>query len=287
MGVLNLTPDSFYEPSRVDAADAAAILERIRGMVAAGASVIDLGAVSTRPGASLLSVEEEWARLAPVMTALANSYVLSRDSSFSSGKYEDLAISVDTTSSEIVRRVYGAIGPFIVNDISAGEDDPQMLQTVAELGLTYIAMHKRGTPQTMDSLTDYHGGVMREIVDYFRVFARVAERVGIKDWILDPGLGFAKTDVQNWEILQRLDVLQEFDRPILIGAADKRFTHDIPTRVLRWFGSKGAAEARLACHVPPDPESMPDSFIPSGNDVAHALAVSHGATILRVHDIPE
>ena len=287
MGVLNLTPDSFYEPSRVDAADSAAILERIRKMIAAGASIIDLGAVSTRPGAPPVPLEEEWTRLEPVLTALANSYVLTRNGSFSSGEYQDLAISIDTTSAEIVRRVYNTIGPFIVNDISAGEDDSQMLQTVAELGLTYIAMHKRGNPRTMDSQTDYHGGVMRELLHYFRVFARAAERLGIRDWIIDPGLGFAKTTPQDWEILQRLDALQEFGKPILIGASDKRFTHDVPSRVLRWFAGPGAEEARRECRVPEDPEGPIGLYAPSGNDVAHALAVFHGATILRVHDIPK
>ncbi|MBO4565588.1 MAG: dihydropteroate synthase [Bacteroidales bacterium] len=272
MGVINLTPDSFYEPSRVDSSNTAAIMERIRSMIDAGASIIDLGAVSTRPGADILTVEEEWARLSPVLSALANSYALRTSS--------PIRISVDTTSAEIVRRVYDTIGPFIVNDISAGEDDPQMLPAVAELGLTYIAMHKRGTPHTMDQLTDYPAGVVRELADYFRVFARVAESVGIKDWILDPGVGFAKTEAQDWEILQRLDVLADLGRPVLVGAADKRFTHNVPARIISWFGSKGARKAREECRVR-------DWSCPSGTDIANTLAVAHGATILRVHEIPK
>jgi len=273
MGVINLTPDSFYEPSRVEPSDTAAIMERIRSMIVAGASYIDLGAVSTRPGADIIPQEEEWARLKPVLSSLANSYALR-------GAGSPIRISVDTTSSEIVRRVYDTIGPFVVNDISAGEDDPQMLSTVAELGLTYIAMHKRGTPQNMSSLTDYPAGVVRELAEYFRVFARLAESLGIKDWILDPGLGFAKTEAQNWEILQRLDVLADLGRPVLIGAAEKRFTRNVPARVVGWFGSKSAEQARLECRVS-------DWSCPSGTEIANTLGVAHGAQILRVHDIPK
>ena len=275
MGVINLTPDSFYEPSRVDSANTAAIMERIRSMIDAGASIIDLGAVSTRPGADLIPVEEEWARLEPVLSSLANSYALCGRASA-----PPVRISVDTMSSEIVRRVHDTIGPFIVNDISAGEDDSQMLPTVGRLGLTYIAMHKRGNPNTMDQLTDYPAGVVRELADYFRVFARSAESCGIQDWILDPGVGFAKTEAQDWEILQRLDVLADLGRPVLVGAAEKRFTKNPPARIIAWFGSKGAQRAREDCRVR-------DWSCPSGTEIANTLAVAHGATILRVHEIPK
>ena len=157
-------------------------------------------------------------------------------------------LSVDTTRAEIVRRVYDCAGPFVVNDISAGEDDPGMLETVGRLGLPYVAMHKRGGPRSMDALCDYPDGGMPALVAYFTEFARRAEAAGITDWILDPGLGFAKTAEQNWEILSGLDALRVFGRPILIGAADKRFT---------------------------------------GGDTekAHRLALAHGADILRVHDV--
>ena len=123
-----------------------------------------------------------------------------------------------------------------------------MLATVGELGLPYVAMHKRGNPRTMDAQVDYPDGIIPALVDYFTDFARRAEAHGITDWILDPGLGFAKTAEQNWEILEKLEALQVFGRPILIGAADKRFT---------------------------------------GGDTekAHRLALAHGAEILRVHDV--
>ena len=229
MAIVNLTPDSFFAPSRVQAAQAQ---ERILSLCAAGAEIIDLGAVSTRPGAADVELEEEWRRLEPVVRAWDAPALL----------------SVDTTRAEIVRRVYDCAGPFLVNDISAGEDDAEMLATVGRLGLPYVAMHKRGNPRSMDALCEYPKGVVPALVDYFTEFARRAEEYGIAEWVLDPGLGFAKTAEQNWEILEKLDWLRGFDRPILIGAADKRFTGGDTER-------------------------------------AHRLAILHGADILRVHDV--
>ena len=139
---------------------------------------------------------------------------------------QPLRISIDTTRSGIVRRVFDEIGPFIVNDISAGEDDAQMLATVAELGLPYVAMHKRGGPQSMDALTDYPEGVTAAVMQYFREFEARAAEAGISDWILDPGFGFAKTSEQNWQLLRDLQQFRVFRRPILAGVADKRFTKD-------------------------------------------------------------
>ena len=229
MAIVNLTPDSFFAPSRVRAGQAQ---ERVRSLRAEGADIIDLGAISTRPGAADVSLREEWRRLAPVIRAWDGS----------------IPLSVDTTRAEIVQRVYDCAGPFLVNDISAGKDDPDMLATVGRLGLPYVAMHKRGNPRTMDAQVDYPDGIMAALTAYFTDFARRAEEHGIAEWILDPGLGFAKTAEQNWEILEKLDALQAFGRKILIGAADKRFT---------------------------------------GGDTekAHRLALSHGADILRVHDV--
>lgn len=237
MGILNLTPDSFYESSRYR-----------MDIFGSGVDIVDIGAVSTRPGAEPVTLEEEWARLEPVLSNLPPARP---------------RISIDTTRAEIVRRVYGLIGPFIVNDISAGEDDPEMLATVGSLGLTYIAMHKRGGPQSMDALCDYSAyataqwpsGVIPALLAYFEEFGRRAEAAGINDWILDPGLGFAKTPAQCWEILENLEALAVFGRPILIGAGDKRFTK-----------------------FPPAWAAYGD-----GNAVAEEIALRHGATILRVH----
>ena len=237
MGIVNLTPDSFFVPSRVESSD---FVARVRSFIDAGASFIDIGAVSTRPGARDVPAAEEWERLEPALRQIALI-----DS--------DVRYSIDTTRSEIVRRAYELIGPFVVNDISSGEDDPFMLPLVARLGLTYVAMHKRGNPRTMGSMCYYPNGVMAELISYFESFAAKASALGIRDWILDPGLGFAKTSEQCWEILERLEELKCFGRPILIGAADKRFTRT-------------------------------GGFV-DGTAEAHRLAIAHGADIIRVHHI--
>lgn len=242
MGVVNLTPDSFREETR--AMSPAGVRRRVKALLDRGCSIIDFGAVSTRPGAADVPVETEWQRLEPALALVKKAGVPSP------------AVSIDTTSAEIVRRVYGRIGRFIVNDISAGEDDPEMLPTVAELGLPYIAMHKRGNPRSMDALTDYPQGVVKAVDDYFGQFAEKAEKLGITDWILDPGFGFAKTAEQNWELLENLPVLKHFGRPILVGVADKRFTH------------------------------TPNPFSPgqdTDSQYAERLAAECGADILRVH----
>lgn len=230
MGILNLTPDSFIESSRVMPEDVPA---RIRSMQDAGASIIDLGAVSTRPGAAAVSLEEEWLRLEPALRAVAA--MPSRPQ-----------ISIDTTRAEIVRRAFSVLGELIVNDISSGEDDPEMLGVAGTLRLPFIAMHKRGTPVTMDSLCEYPDGVIHALTSYFKEFEGRASAAGISDWILDPGLGFAKTAEQCWEILYGLEKLAALGHPILIGASDKRFT--------------------------------------GGNTaLAHAIAILHGVSILRLH----
>lgn len=220
MGILNLTPDSFFESSRYN-----------MDIFDSGADIVDIGAVSSRPGAPAVSRELEWSRLEPVLSALPARK----------------RISIDTTGSGIVRRAHALIGDFIVNDISAGEDDPEMLSTVAELGLPYIAMHKRGNPQSMDRLTDYDD-VVEDVMDYFRAFSLKAQDAGIQNWILDPGFGFAKNDWQNLSLLNNLERFKAFGRPVLVGIADKRFTHG-------------------------QTEKM------------HREAVLHGADILRVHDV--
>lgn len=227
MGILNLTPDSFWEPSRYG-----------YDILKSSPDILDVGAVSTRPGADPVCLEEEWGRLEPFL------------SSWASGELFDTfyrpQLSVDTTRAEIVRRVYGVVGPFMVNDISAGLDDEAMLPLVGELDLPYVAMHKRGNPKTMDSLTVYSEDIIGDIISYFKDFERRAADAGVKDWILDPGLGFAKTDEQNWQILEGLQRLKVFRRPILIGASNKRFTHGDTPR-------------------------------------ANKIAVEHGANILRIH----
>lgn len=231
MAIVNLTPDSFWAESRSEGVRA---IERINTLLEEGADIIDLGAVSTRPGAVEVDLEEEWGRLYPVLHALPYGTPL----------------SIDTYRSEIVRRAYDEVGSFMVNDISAGEDDEAMLPTVGRLSLEYVAMHKRGNPRTMDACCDYPEGVVEAVRQYFLLFGKKASDNGIENWILDPGLGFAKTAEQNRELLEGLQAFSSFGKPILIGAADKRFTN-------------------------------------GKTETAHALAIRNGANILRVHRVKD
>ena len=246
LGIVNLTDDSYYAASRVRDTDA--LLGRVGTMLAEGADWIDIGACSTRPGSQPVGTEEEWRRLEPALQAIK-------------GAFPDVRISIDTYWASVVERVYDLIGPFLVNDISAGAYDAAMLPLVGRLGLPYIAMHLRGTPETMQSLTDYPKGVTAEVLRYFKAFARRAAKAGITDWILDPGFGFAKTVEQNWTLLEELDRLQALQQPILVGISRK-------SMIYKRFGI------------------TPEEALPA-TQVAHLLALQRGATWLRVHDVAE
>ena len=245
MGIVNLTDDSYYAESRCS--DAEAAMSRIRTLVEQGASIIDLGACSTRPGSHPVGARQEWERLSPVLQLVRR-------------EFPQLRISIDTYWSEIVSRAYDLIGDFIVNDISAGEDDPHMLSVAGSLGLTYVAMHKRGTPENMASLTDYKD-VVSDIVEYFDGFAEKALQNGINDWILDPGFGFAKTVEQNYRLLSELDEFKAFGRPILVGVSRKSMIYKY-------------------LNISPE-EALP------ATQVLHYRALCSGADILRVHDVAE
>ena len=211
MGILNLTPDSYFAESRCMGADGnidlGQVLEKIRKMFADGAGIVDIGACSTRPGAELPDEDEEWRRLSVLMPVLRK-------------EFPGRTFSVDTFRSGIVRKCFEAIGNFIVNDISAGEDDPKMLETVGKLGLTYVAMHKKGTPSDMQERCSY-GDVTEDVLAYFRDFAVRADNAGITDWILDPGFGFAKTVEQNWQLMRELDRFSVQGRKVLVGISRK------------------------------------------------------------------
>ncbi|MBR5770110.1 MAG: dihydropteroate synthase [Alistipes sp.] len=208
MAIVNLTPDSFYASSRHSSYDV--VRESVERAVKEGATIIDLGGYSSRPGADEVSVDEEWRRVEMGLKAVRDAEV-------------GVVVSIDTFRSEIVRRAYEGYGPFIVNDISAGEADSAMIATVAELGLPYVAMHMRGTPETMQSLTDYEAGVTEGVVEYFRERVKVLEAAGIArdNIILDPGFGFAKTVEQNYELLAGLKALRALGYPLLIGVSRK------------------------------------------------------------------
>lgn len=235
MGIVNVTDDSYFAESRCSDTDA--VLRRVSRMVEDGVDIVDIGACSSRPGSVPVGAEEEWRRLSPVLPVVRAAF-------------PDLRISVDTYWSSVVSRTYDAIGDFIVNDISAGDDDPDMLSLVGSLGLEYVAMHKRPD---------------REVIPYFKDFAAKADEYGIKDWILDPGFGFAKTVEQNYEVLAGLpDIirsLQGTSPRILVGVSRK-------SMIYRPLGI------------------TPEEALPATQAV-HMAALLAGADILRVHDVKE
>ena len=255
MGIVNLTDDSFFAESRCSCTDAA--LRRIGQMVDEGVDIVDIGACSSRPGSLPVGPQEEWRRLEPVLKAVRASF-------------PDLRISIDTYWSSVVENAYGLIGDFMVNDISAGEDDPLMLETVGRLGLEYVAMHKRGNPATMQTMTEYDD-VVAEIIRYFGDFACRAGNFGIRRWILDPGFGFAKTVEQNYRILAGLP-------EILTSSHETSETWQSSPRIL-----VGVSRKSMVCK----PLGIsPEEALPATQAV-HMAALIGGADILRVHDVKE
>jgi len=202
LGIVNLTPDSFYSPSRTAPGDVVSVA---REMIAQGAWGLDIGAVSTRPGSTPVTPEEEWNRLSPALKALSR-------------EIPGVRLSIDTFHSEIVQRAFDLIGQFAVNDITAGLHDPGMLPLAGSLGLPMIAMHMHGSPFAPSPTS---GNVVEDIINYFREFSSRAEDAGISEWYLDPGFGFSKTVEQNWEVLHRLSELKVIGRPILVGISRK------------------------------------------------------------------
>lgn len=309
MGIVNINNESFYGKSRrITVED---VEKAYLQMIEDGADIIDLGACSTRPGSTPVSEQQEWEYLEKPLKRIASLISESRsgyitfDNQAEPAKSRDLReerraekldwnegivkpdchlpqISIDTFRSGIVRKAYEVLGPFIVNDISAGEDDPDMLSTVAELGLTYIAMHKRGTPDTMQTLTDYPDGVVAEVKRYFEAFAEKADRFGIKDWILDPGFGFAKTVEQNYELLEHLDELTEIRRCTEAGivSGSKSRTEDNLDLAPVLVGLSRKSMIYKPLGITPE-ESLPATC------VLNYRALQKGASILRVHDVKE
>lgn len=256
MGIVNITDDSYFAESRcLDGQSVDKAVERTGRLLEEGADIIDIGACSARPGALQIGPDEEWRRLEPVLRAL-------------SGEFPSARISIDTYWSSVVERAYGLIGSFTVNDISAGEDDPKMLPLVGKLGLPYIAMHKKGTPGTMQSLCSYPpshreglSDVSCAVSDYFDAFALRAKEYGITDWVMDPGFGFAKDLEQNWTLMREMDKILKPGHKTLVGVSRK-------SMIYRMFG------------ITPE-ESLP------ATQALHMAALDKGADILRVHDVAE
>mgnify|MGYP000413069529 FL=1 len=206
MGIVNVTPDSFFAGSRIDGAKA--LRERLDTLVREGAALADLGAYSSRPGAEEVSPEEERRRLRPALQIL-------RD------EYPDLPVSVDTFRSDVARMAVEEYGASMINDISGGGLDPAMYRTMAELQVPYILMHMKGDPQTMQQQASY-SDVTLEVIDYFAQRVGQLLELGVHDIILDPGFGFSKTTAQNYELLAQLGSLVEaFTQPLLVGFSRK------------------------------------------------------------------
>ena len=245
MGILNVTPDSFFAGSRKRTE--AEIAARIEEILAQGGDWIDIGGYSSRPDATPVTADEEMRRLELGLE------ILSRD-------YPSVPVSVDTFRADVARCCVEKYGVAMINDISAGELDPEMFRTVADLKVPYIMMHMRGTPQTMASLTDYTN-LMDEIMLYFAEKVRQLCLMGVSDLILDPGFGFSKTLEQNYELMAHLRECGIFDLPILVGISRKRMIYQL-------LG--GTPEESL-----------------NGTTALHAYALLNGADILRVHDVKE
>ena len=248
MAILNVTPDSFFAGSRMH--DAPHVERRVREAVAEGASIIDVGGYSSRPGADEVSPGEEWRRVKLGVGAVRRLA-------------PGVAVSVDTFRSEVAARAIERFGPLIINDISAGELDPAMPAVAAKYGVPYIAMHMKGDPKTMQSLTDYKRDITAEVVAYFeaRVAALLAAGIAREHLVLDPGFGFAKTTEQNYELLAGLHRLCALGYPVLAGLSRKSMIY----RVL------GVTPAQSL----------------AGTVALGWECLRQGAAILRVHDVRE
>lgn len=248
MAILNVTPDSFYAGSRMP--DASRVERRVREAVDEGAAFIDVGGYSSRPGADEVSSDEEWRRVELGVGAVRRLSPA-------------MTVSVDTFRSEVAARAIEKFGPLVINDISAGELDPQMPATAARCGVPYVAMHMKGDPRTMQTLTDYKRDITAEVTAYFETKTADLLAAGIKreNIILDPGFGFAKTTEQNYELLAGLHCLCALGYPVLAGLSRKSMIY----RVL---------------------DATPAESL-AGTVALGWECLRQGAAILRVHDVRE
>lgn len=243
MGILNVTPDSFYAKSRKN--DEQEIANRIHQIIEEGGDIIDIGAYSSRPGATPVSQEEEMARLRKGLTILRK-------------EAPDAIVSVDTFRADVAAMCVEEYGVSLINDISAGEMDARMFETVVRLNVPYIMMHMKGTPQDMQQSPQYEN-LLRDIILYFAEKIEALEAQGVKDLIIDPGFGFGKTLSHNYELLKHLEDFKILNRPILVGVSRKSMIYKL-----------------LNC--------TPDEAL-NGTTVINTIAMTKGAHILRVHDV--
>ena len=244
MGILNVTPNSFFDGGKYKTESV--ILSQVGKMLTDGATFIDVGAYSSKPSAEFVSEKEELNRIVPVVNLILE-------------KFPDCLISIDTFRSEVAK-VCLENGAAIINDISAGNLDDKMLETIAKYNVPYIMMHMRGTPQTMQTMANYDN-IVKEMLFYFSQRIAEARSLGINDLIIDPGFGFAKTLEQNYEVLQKLELFEMLELPLLAGFSRK-------SMIYKTLNSN-AQEAL------------------NGTSVLNTIALTKGAKILRVHDVKE
>jgi len=244
MGVLNVTPDSFYDGGKFK--NDKSFLSQAEKLIGEGADFIDIGAYSSRPGADFVSEKEEINRLIPIVNLIHNSF-------------PETPISIDSFRSEVIKKSIQA-GGAIVNDISAGQLDPMMFETVGKLGVPYIMMHMKGTPQTMQQMTTY-SDLIKDIYYYFSERINLAKKHQINDLIIDLGFGFSKTLEQNFKLLNSLDFYTNLNLPLLVGVSRKSMIY----KTL---------------------DTNPENAL-NGTSALNMVALNKGAKILRVHDVKE
>lgn len=243
MGILNLTPDSFYDGGKYSPDN---FLFQVEKMVLEGADFIDIGGMSSRPGAAIISIEEELKRVLEPISKIQNAF-------------PDILLSIDTIHAEVAKQAVEH-GAHLVNDISAGNLDKEMLPTVGQLNVPFIAMHMKGSPENMQIQPNYEN-VTLEVLDYFIDKIKACRAAGIKDIIIDPGFGFGKTLAHNYTLLQHLEDLSMLELPVLVGVSRKSMI----SKLLQ-IETEETLNATTALHM---------------------IALQHGATVLRVHDVKE
>ncbi len=244
MGILNVTPNSFFDGGKYK--NETEILSQVEKMVLEGATFIDIGAYSSKPSAEFVSEQEEIARIVPVVNLILKHF-------------PETIISIDTFRSEVAKASIES-GAAIINDIAAGNLDEKMFEIIAKYNVPYIMMHMRGNPQTMQTLTDYDD-IVKEMLFYFSEKVAKARSFGINDLIIDPGFGFAKTTDQNYEVFQKMELLNILELPLLVGISRKSMIYKTLNTTI---------ENAL-----------------NGTTVLNTLALTKGAKILRVHDVKE
>lgn len=245
MGIVNVTPDSFYDGGKLT--DETVLLAHVEKMVNDGAAILDVGAISTRPGSQMVSTKTELERLLPAITAIRS-------------RFPEIPLSVDTFRSWVAVRVIDEVGPVVINDISGGSLDSKMFETVARLKIPYVLSHMQGTPLNMQENPQYED-VVKEIAAFFSDKVKRLTKLGAEDILIDPGFGFGKTLDHNYELLNRLDAFKVFQLPVLVGLSRKSMI---------WKSLDITSDDAL-----------------NGTTVVNTMALLGGADILRVHDVKE